>query len=822
MIALPRNGTMLATSITLVLGLLLGMLAASLYSHPSSLKVSRHSDDAAETGVSLAPSLEMYLDSQISSLVQTPRTGELTTRDYIRRLRAVTIRSQQAYQGAWHPVDPEDISDFESRSRHLWPVGSESKGGKAGTSKGGKAGTSKGGKAGTSKGGKAGTSKGGKVGKKGPTSPPPSPAPSPEPSSQPIPGPSPPPSPAPNPVPSPASSPPSSPAPSPELSPPPSPGPSPRPSPAPSPAPSPVPTKISPAPSPGPTNTCDLGLLIECIPPFEAESCDNIPPVPVICEQRPFEMIFRYNGGDCSGSFNIQPENLFTCTDFNDGPPTVDGTVSYITAVELGGGEVYFSGFAEVGGEFTMLAEELFAANMNVTIYESRGFTNVTDIVQPENILQTILYHSSCSRNLFLKDRFGSVQLVVFVNEVQGTVSCFANATLIFDITVPIDIEGGIVTLTSLTVITNIDNANGGIFDLSDQVAGVVVTPGSPFVATAMITLDLTQRMKYTGLGTIASVTDEGEECSGTDFFTFTAGNPLPPIFPTLAPTAAPTISPFPTPDPEISPCNFEADITCQTASGGSCDLQSPSATTCIGSNADQLRFIYVPSGLGDGNNTQDKFLCDDHNTETPRPSTVFIRVSRRDSIFFQGPVADEGGGGQIFTVGISEDDAKDDEIFDDANDVDIEIFTVVNDNPGTILQESTMSARCREEDGLTLLDTFGALQLVGFRNTEQGSQQVFADIVLSYTATNDEVLDGNLIGAFRNSTLSGFENLLEPDESRTTIEPGESETFLETFSLNLAASAGQSFDFSFLINGVGSGSNLECQDTDLFTLRVM
>lgn len=63
MVVLRRNGTLLANPTTLVLGLLLGMLAASLSSHPSSFKVSRHSDDAAETGVSLAPSLDMYLDS---------------------------------------------------------------------------------------------------------------------------------------------------------------------------------------------------------------------------------------------------------------------------------------------------------------------------------------------------------------------------------------------------------------------------------------------------------------------------------------------------------------------------------------------------------------------------------------------------------------------------------------------------------------------------------------------------------------------------------------------------------------------------------------
>jgi hypothetical protein len=113
-------------------------------------------------------------------------------------------------------------------------------------------------------------------------------------------------------------------------------------------------------------------------------------------------------------------------------------------------------------------------------------------------------------------------------------------------------------------------------------------------------------------------------------------------------------------------------------------------------------------------------------------------------------------------------------------------------------------------------------LQLVGFRNTELGSQQIFANIVLTYTATNEGVLNGDLIGAFRQSDFSGFESLLSENERRT-IAPGATETFLETFTLNLAAAAGQAFEFSYLVNGEGtiSGDRGACTDTKLFTLSV-
>ena len=168
------------------------------------------------------------------------------------------------------------------------------------------------------------------------------------------------------------------------------------------------------------------------------------------------------------------------------------------------------------------------------------------------------------------------------------------------------------------------------------------------------------------------------------------------------------------------------------------------------------------------------------------------------------GPAAS----GQIFDVPLA-----------DENEVDIEIFTVVGGGPGILLQESRMSTRCREEDGLTLLDTFGNLQLVGFRNTEQGSQRIYENIRLTYVVENESRLNGDLTGAFRNSAFSGFQDLLEGEVR--TILPSGIEEFPETFTLNLAASAGQTFDFSFLVNGVGTQSGEECQDTDIFTLRV-
>ena len=223
----------------------------------------------------------------------------------------------------------------------------------------------------------------------------------------------------------------------------------------------------------------------------DTDSCETIPEFFPICQQRPFEMIFLYNGGDCSGSFNVQPDTLFICEDYKGGPPTERGDVSYIQAFELGGGEMYFEGFVEVGSEFTALAESKMAANMNITIYDPGMLTDPDMIVQPQNIVQTVIYHSSCSKNLYLKDRFGSIQLVVFTNELQGTVTCFRNSTLSFQIDAPFSLEGSNIILSQLNVV-----GRAGIFDLTPNVAGVEIGPTMPFAVTLEIQLDLTVRQR--------------------------------------------------------------------------------------------------------------------------------------------------------------------------------------------------------------------------------------------------------------------------------------------------------------------------------------
>jgi hypothetical protein len=557
-----------------------------------------------------------------------------------------------------------------------------------------------------------------------------------------------------------------------------------------------------------PTDDCDLLIEIGCIAPFDRADCNDIPPLNTECLESPSEMVMRYNGGDCGGGFNLQPETLYQCTDAQDSPPTEVGTASFIVVTGVETQEEYFAGFVEVGEEFTLQAGLEVAANTDVVIYDPSDLTDPEDIIASGNVLQTILFHTSCDDFLFLKDRFGAVQLTEFVNDRQGRVTCFQTVTLTFTMELPDGFDQGTtVGLTDLTVTSNIEISAGETQDLSQLVIGREVTSTTSVTVEEPFELDLTQRKRYTTSAAIVGESDIGKICTGNDGYQFTAGNALPPFIPTLAPTATPTITPFPTPDPETAACEIEASITCAYADGRRCDLQSPAGITCLGSTANFLQFTYDPDSLCTGDNGSTNFECQDSNLEVDRPSSVYLRMvgQDQDGDWYAGEVSE----GQIIDVPTKRGDA-----------MRIEISTVEEiGGPGLLLQQSQMNFDCTEESALTLMTNFGNLQLIGFENPETGLQQVFANIEITYTATNAGTLDMDLFGAFGSSPFSGFQDFLG-GEVRPLSRDGDA-AFVEEFTLNLDATAGSEFQFTLLAQGRGSTSEVVCDETDAFTLAI-
>lgn len=507
-----------------------------------------------------------------------------------------------------------------------------------------------------------------------------------------------------------------------------------------------------------------------------------------------------YTGGDCLQSFNVQEaEDLFFCTDLNGGPPTVRGTLSYIVVTDTNEEIVYHSDWVPVGEIYTLTdGGERFTANQLITIYSS------DDTSDPNNLLQSVQYHSSCSSNLFLKDRFGASQLVLWVNEVQGTVSCFANQTFELDITIPIDIVGGPATLTSLTVASNIDPF---FFNLTEKVGGTEVDAGDTVSASIAVPIDLTTRKTYNLLVTVFAETATGQLCRASELTSFEAGYPLPPIFPTFAPTSAPTGTNPPTPDPETSKCDLEADISCRTSSGVSCRrMEAPTETVCdSGGSATAVSFLYTGEACG---NTAD---CDDFNGGIPiTDEEVFIVIEGRDGIRgFSGLVEK----GEIITVTNGLD-----------REISVSIFTADAASEASSATQLQSVSRIRTECGgrvdedLTLSANYGALQLTGFSSEDQGNQNVFEQITLTYTIINEGPLDATLNSAVK--TQPGLVELLPNGEPR--VIPGSQSVSFVDSAITIDLSSGGEFRYDFFVAGEATQSGGECFDSESYLFTVV
>ena len=644
------------------------------------------------------------------------------------------------------------------------------------------------------------------------------PVPTPQPTASPSPEPTPVPTTPPQPDPTPKPTPFPSSEPTPEVTPDPSPEPTPKSTPTPEPTtsptseptplstqnPTPVPTELPTAtPSVQPSDSCLFELSVTCVPPNGASSCNASPPPVEQCAGRPFEMVFLFNGGDCDQSFNVQEAaGKFFCTDQGEGVPTERGEKAYIVVTDLDGETIFHDNWVIVGELFTLFdGGETFPADQLITIFNS----DVTS--DANNIVQSVQYHSSCSQNLFLKDRFGATQLVIWVNEDQGVVSCFANQTFDLDITVPIDIEGGPATLTALTVASNVDPF---FFNLTDKIAGTVVDAGDNVEATIAIPIDLTIKQTYNLLITLTAITQTGVLCSATDLTSFTAGYPLPPIFPTFSPTQAPTGTASPTPDPETAACELEAEILCETSSGRSCrSLRSPPSPVCSTADGD----VSAVEFLVTGNNCGLTEECEDANIGQPMSlGEVFIfATGEGNEIIFQGPT--QVGEILQFSSGL------------EGGSISVTISTSDNGVPGLPLQIlSSIELGCEGQVGqdLTLLEDFGALQLISFTNDDQGFVSILEDVTMTYVIRNAGDLPASATEAVRTSAFEGMPVVFVDGGSPVLLGPSEESAFVEaTTQINLQNQGGTEYRFEMRVSGEGTQSFVPCSDSTSYLFRV-
>lgn len=357
----------------------------------------------------------------------------------------------------------------------------------------------------------------------------------------------------------------------------------------PTPAPTPPPT---PAPSPSPTSTCIIDVALAGCPEPDLELNQN-------CEGRPQVITFRYLGGSCAQSDNFQPRQKFTCEDFGGGPPTAQGSPSYIVATRRGGGDVYFEGPVPVGEKYTLNEDKTFgklSADMTLQIFDSQGGT----------LLQSTDVHLSCSQALFLFDKFGASQVTEWI-ETDGRIVTdqqlnVPSGQLIVQLDTLPDTKP--VRLKEMQVIASTSEVP---FDYTAQVAGKVLEPGVPLELDPFeIDIELGRRVEYVFFTTITGETLDGDnECNGNSFLSCIVGFNLAPIFPTALPTPRPTLTQFPTGLPETTACSIASEVRCKVLYPVddviSCDrLRGGVSASCPASERILRAYLEYDGSLGD------------------------------------------------------------------------------------------------------------------------------------------------------------------------------------------------------------------------------
>lgn len=518
-------------------------------------------------------------------------------------------------------------------------------------------------------------------------------------------------------------------------------------------------------------------------------------------------LTFRYNGGDCSQSDNLQDRQKFDCFDSaTNPPPTTARSTSYIIATALGGGDVYFEGFVDVGGDYTLNEDRVFdklSADMNITIYDPMGSTDPTAIINGGNIQQTIYVHLSCSQPLFLKDRFGANQVVQWIEGDGRVVSCFIQTeTAPLTLSLNASNQEEPVRLLEMNVITNTQPEP---INKTMEVNGVILNPGGTIdLSPINVTVDLTSRTRYTFFTTVIGETLDGSTmCNGFDFHECIAGVALPPFFPTLAPTPSPTITPFPTPDPDTTTCDIRAAIECLVVQpfGPTCEtLTAPTATRCTaGGEISLLKFEYTGTGAAAGTN----------------PAYIEITDCEKSGFFqgtaFIGDIITVNSRGNFLceTVEFSIQTLD----FDEAEEA----------NNGEVLEEFSLTSVCTADgESWVLGANYGSLRLVEYTSDLDGIQALQAQIVMNYAVDNVGRFGATISSAQLNSPF----NTANPAElvGSPVLVDTRSRVQLATqnATITLEGAAGTTFDFTLgIMASSATTAALPCDDFANFTFSI-
>jgi hypothetical protein len=465
-----------------------------------------------------------------------------------------------------------------------------------------------------------------------------------------------------------------------------------------------------------------------------------------------------------------------------------------------------FEGVVGLGRTISIDGE--FGDDITVTI------TSVNAGGAGDETVQVMKIGTACTEedDLTLLNTFGALQLVAYENA-GGLESVFASIMITYvvdNISIAANVTSAIAT-----------SSTAGLQDFAPFDIGYQETRTFP-AETVFINLALQPSFSFE-FDVKGEGAKSGIACNSTATLDLapsgsTPSEPTPPLptpseptpseattpsIPTTSPaptiTPVPTSSPAPSVDPDTSRCTLAASIECKVTQGSvkSCDGLSDPRTQCL-SAPTRLGFTFTGDSCTESKNNATNFQCMDDEGIADRTSAYIVMANNNATLF-------EGVVGLGRTISINGE-------FGD--DITVTITSVNAGGAGDeTVQVMKIGTACTKEDDLTLLNTFGALQLVAFENAE-GLEDVFASIMITYVVDNISIA-ANVTSAIGTSSTGGSQDFAPFDigYQETKMIPAD-----EIF-INLAEQS--SYKFKFDVIGEGAKSGMNCNSTTTLDLTV-
>jgi hypothetical protein len=253
------------------------------------------------------------------------------------------------------------------------------------------------------------------------------------------------------------------------------------------------------------------------------------------------------------------PDQKYFCTDDPDGAGVtipdyrefanrpVSETFWIVATPENDPSVLYFNGPIEFGTEAPLGANVFNATDPNLERVEANGFLRLYTANPAEGgvQLQEVLFHSSCSQELWLFDVFGSFQLIEFEGLNSGVIGSFETVNLEFSINLDANSGDGSSLLLDFFSITLVTATPGLLLPQTQEftVDGISIPPS--FVTDWDVSI--TPEVEYIAITTI------GGNINGNDCFDVSQT----PIFCPRVITPGETPGPNPgdhTPNPSVAP----------------------------------------------------------------------------------------------------------------------------------------------------------------------------------------------------------------------------------------------------------------------------